>query len=68
MLLLVGAAVAGFNLAQQMFTGDDLPQLVVRHIQKEPEILNSRQAMNEMELLEALERWELLEAKRRGEG
>ncbi len=53
-LLLVGAAVAGFNLAQQMFTGDDLPQLVVRHIQKEPEILNSRQAMNEMELLEAL--------------
>ncbi|WP_456380817.1 DUF3379 family protein [Thiolapillus sp.] len=53
-LLLVGVTVAGFNLAQQMFAGDNLPQLVVRHIQKEPEMLNSRQAMNRMELLEAL--------------
>ncbi len=53
-LLLLGATVAGFNLAQQVFTGNNLPQLIVRHIQKEPEMLNSRYAMNEMELLEAL--------------
>ncbi|WP_456418104.1 DUF3379 family protein [Thiolapillus sp.] len=53
-LLLIGVSVTGFNLAQQTFAGNNLPQLVVRHIQKEPEVLGSRRAMNRMELAEAL--------------
>lgn len=53
-LLLIGATVAGFNLAQTMFAGTNLPQLVVRHIQNEPEILDPRQAMDEMALMEVL--------------
>jgi len=63
-LLLLGVTVAGFNLAQQVFAGNNLPQLIVRHIQKEPEMLASRHAMSKMELLEALSPlgFELIEA------
>ncbi len=53
-LLLIGATVAGFNLAQHMFAGNDLPQLVVRHIEKEPELLAATEVVDEMRLAEVL--------------
>jgi hypothetical protein len=52
--LLIGASVAGFNLAQQLFSAENLPQLVVHHIQKEPEMLNTRHVLDEMELMTVL--------------
>ncbi|WP_457667083.1 DUF3379 family protein [Thiolapillus sp.] len=53
-LLLIGVSVAGLNLAQQLFSAENLPQLVVRHIQKEPEMLGRQQPLGEMELMKVL--------------
>jgi len=35
-LVLLGVTLAGFNIARQMFAVNNLPQLVVHHIQNEP--------------------------------
>ncbi|WP_456405207.1 DUF3379 family protein [Thiolapillus sp.] len=53
-LFLIGATVAGYNLAQSMFAGENLPQLVVHHIQKEPEMLGAEQTLDQMALIEVL--------------
>lgn len=53
-LLLIGVSIAGFNLAQQLFSAENLPQLVVRHIQKEPEMLGQQRPLGEMELMKVL--------------
>lgn len=52
--LLIGAGVTGFNLAQQLFSAENLPQLVVHHIQKEPEMLNAGSVLDEMQLMTVL--------------
>jgi len=53
-LLLIGVSVAGFNLAHQLFSTEDLHALVVRHIQKEPEMLGQKPPLGEIELMEVL--------------
>jgi len=53
-LLLIAVSIAGFNLVQQLFSAENLPQLVVRHIQKEPKMLGRQRSLGEMELMKVL--------------
>ncbi len=47
-LLLVAAGMGGYNLVQNMFPQEDLAQLVVRHVQAEPELLQQMKPLDVM--------------------
>jgi hypothetical protein len=53
-LLLMGAVVLGINFAQQKLVTNDLPQLVIHHIGKEPELLESPVVLNQLTLRHVL--------------
>ena len=53
-LLLLAVSMAGFNLARQLFSAENLSALVVRHIQEEPEMLDQKSALEEMTLMKVL--------------
>ena len=62
-LMLFVVAVLGFNFTQQKLVVDDLPQLVTHHIQKEPELLETRVVLDQMTLMNVLSpmKFELLQ-------
>ena len=47
-LLLVVAGIGGYHLMQNMFSRDDLAELVVRHVQAEPELLQQTEPLDAM--------------------